>query len=193
MHESERKRRHVTQLAAHPRHLSGCSKNPPFSFKLHTFCTQDINWIDDENGGPDNYQLALGGPYPHMTYQASLGCAPLILVEKHRILLPVCCAGCSLAPLCSTQRQGSGQSLSPTLSSPQRLVRCSGNLFYGSMRRIMCSYLIGTHKADDLVPPTLIMSTCIETLPPQELLALTRHPAASRVLDTIIDGTAIPP
>ena len=35
------------------------------------------------------------------------------------------------------------------------------------------------------------MSTCIESLPPQELLALTRHPAASGVLDTIIEGPTI--
>jgi hypothetical protein len=40
----------------------------------------------------------------------------------------------------------------PTLLSPQRLVRCSCNLFYGSMRRIMRSCLIGVHKANDPVP-----------------------------------------
>jgi nucleolar protein 9 len=35
--------------------------------------------------------------------------------------------------------------------------------------------------------------TCsVESLPPQELLALTHHPAASRVLDAIIDGPTIP-
>ena len=35
------------------------------------------------------------------------------------------------------------------------------------------------------------MSTCIDSLPPQELLALTRHPAASGVLDTVIEGPTI--
>lgn len=33
----------------------------------------------------------------------------------------------------------------------------------------------------------------IESLPPQDLLAFTHHPSASRVLDAIIDGPTIPP
>jgi hypothetical protein len=36
--------------------------------------------------------------------------------------------------------------------SPQRLVRCSCNLFCGSMRRTTRWYLIGVHKAEDPVP-----------------------------------------
>ena len=36
------------------------------------------------------------------------------------------------------------------------------------------------------------MSTCIESLPLQELLAFTQNPAALRVLDAIIDGLTIP-
>ena len=40
----------------------------------------------------------------------------------------------------------------PTLLSPQRLEPCSYSPCYGSMRRIMGSYLIGAHKAGDLMP-----------------------------------------
>ena len=36
-------------------------------------------------------------------------------------------------------------------------------------------------------------SYSIESLQPQELLALTHHPAGSRVLDAIIDGATTPP
>ena len=61
------------------------------------------------------------------------------------------------------------------------------------MRRIMGLHLICAHKADDLVPPTLIISTCIESLLPQELLALTRHPAASWAIKAIIAGPTTPP
>ena len=42
-------------------------------------------------------------------------------------------------------------------------------------------------------PPNRLCPRSIESLPSQELLALTRHPAASRVLDAIIDGPTIPP
>jgi len=82
----------------------------------------------------------------------------------------------------------------PTLLRPQPLVRCSCSHFYGSMRRIMRSYLIGVQNAEDSVPSN---SDCvvrsIESLTSKELLALTHHPAASRVLDAIIDGPTILP
>ncbi|KAH9991427.1 armadillo-type protein [Russula vinacea] len=42
-------------------------------------------------------------------------------------------------------------------------------------------------------PHNGLVLNSIESLPSQELLALTRHPAASRVLDAIIDGPTIPP
>ena len=40
----------------------------------------------------------------------------------------------------------------PMLLSPQQPVRCSCNLFYGSMGHIMRSCLIGAHKAKQPVP-----------------------------------------
>lgn len=60
------------------------------------------------------------------------------------------------------------------------------------MRRIMRSYLKGSHKAYDLMPDSDYAPRSIESLASQELLALTRHPAASRVLDAVIDGLTIP-
>ncbi|KAF8270863.1 armadillo-type protein [Lactarius quietus] len=42
-------------------------------------------------------------------------------------------------------------------------------------------------------PHNALVLDSIESLEPQELLALTHHPASSRVLDAIIDGTTTPP
>ena len=54
--------------------------------------------------------------------------------------------------LLKTLRKNRGMRWYPMLLSPQQPVRCSCNLFYGSMRRIMHSCLIGAHKAKHPVP-----------------------------------------
>ncbi|KAI0299719.1 ARM repeat-containing protein [Multifurca ochricompacta] len=53
---------------------------------------------------------------------------------------------------------------------------------------LLLQSLLGLHA-----PHNAVVLDSIESLPPRELLALAHHPAASRVLDAIIDGPTIPP
>lgn len=48
------------------------------------------------------------------------------------------------------------------------------------------------HGSDYIPLDSDFCSRSIQSLPPQELIALTHHPAASRVIDGIIDGPTIP-
>ena len=71
----------------HPRHPSGGSKNPSSPFKSPTLHTRDIHWIHDETRGPDDPQLASGGPARR---ELALDTFPSSSIERRCALPPVC-------------------------------------------------------------------------------------------------------
>ena len=75
----------------HPRYLLGGSKNPPASIKLPALLTQDINWIDGETRVPLHCLFALGGD-PPTCRELTSDALPSSSIEKHCVLLLVCCA-----------------------------------------------------------------------------------------------------
>ena len=85
-----------------------------------------------------------------------------------------------------------GEQVPIHLSLPLR-VRRSYNHFHGSTHRIMHSGLRGAYRENDcMLSNSKCGASSIASSPPQELLALAHHPAASRVTNAIVDGPTIP-